>query len=170
MEDGEQGQHGLVVRRYEAQDAAATHEVFHAAVRRTAVSRYTPAQVQVWAPQEVDLEDWARRRGAAWTVVAVDGGRIVGFADLTDAGEMDMLFVHPDHARRGIATALVAEVVREAAERGVHRVDVHASRVLQPLLERLGFVLDQDHPDNRLKGQVLANATMHLDLPVEESP
>lgn len=153
------------VRGYEPADAAATREVFSAAVRRTALSHYTEGQVRAWAPDHVDLERWAQHRSAAWTVVAVEDGRVVGFADLTSAGEMDMLFVHPDAARRGIATALVTAVTAQAARRGLRRVDVRASRVLQPLLERLGFTLDADRPDNRVGAQVLPNATMHLDMP-----
>jgi putative acetyltransferase len=154
----------FMMRSYEPADAAATRKVFYAAVRRTALSHYTSAQAEAWAPDEVDLDRWAHRRAAAWTIVAIDAGDVVGFADLTDTGELDMLFVHPDSARRSIGTALVAHVVREARRRDLHQVDVRASRVLQPLLERLGFVVDEDRPCNRVGGQVLANAAMHLDL------
>lgn len=152
------------LRPYADGDAAATWQVFHAAVRRTTLAYYTPAQAAAWAPDDVDVERWAQRRARAWTIVAVAGDRVAGFADLTEAGEMDMLFVHPDHPRRGIATTLVAHVTAEATARGLARVTVHASRVLQPLLARIGFTLDQDHPHNRHGDQVLANATMHLDL------
>ncbi len=160
---------GITVRGYQPEDAPATREVFHAAVRRTALSHYAPAQVQAWAPDEVDLDRWRSRRAAAWTVVAVDAGQVVGFADLTDTGGMDMVFVHPDHARRGIATALIADIVAEATRRGLRRVDVRASRVVQPLLERLGFTVDEDGPDNHVGDQVLANAAMHLDLHGEQT-
>lgn len=160
---------GWVLRPYEPGDTAATRGVFHAAVRRTALGHYSEAQVRAWAPDEADLDRWDRRRVTATTVVAVAEGGVVGFADLTDAGEMDMLFVHPDHARRGIATALVNHVTDEARRRGMHRVDVRASRVLQPLLERLGFVVDEDRPHNRAGVQVLANAAMHLDLPATQA-
>ena len=154
------------LRPYAEGDARATWQVFHAAVRGTALSCYTPAQVAAWSPEDVDAERWARRRAAAWTIVALDGerGPVVAFADLTEAGEMDMLFVHPDHARAGIATVLVARVVEQAAWRGLERVEVHASKVLQPLLTRLGFTTDEDDVENHRDGQVLLNATMHLDL------
>jgi len=160
----------ISVREYEANDAAGTREVFHAAVRRTALSHYTRAEVEAWAPDKINLDHWGRRRAAAWTVVAVAGGELVGFADLTDAGEMDMLYVHPDHGRRGIASALVACIVREAGLRGRRQVDVRASRVLQPLLERLGFALDEDRPGNRIGDQVLPNAAMHLDINSQQTP
>jgi len=152
----------IQLRPYEAADAAATWEVFHAAVRHTARARYSAAQVAAWAPDDVDADRWARRRAAAWTLVAVIDEQVVGFADLTDAGELDMLYVHPDHAREGVATHLLTAVVTEAEHRGLSRVEVHASWVLQPLLERLGFVLDEDNPANRIGDQVLANARLHL--------
>ena len=155
------------LRPFDAADAAATWEVFHAAVRRTALAHYSSEQVAAWAPNEVDADRWARRRAAAWTRVAVKGAQVAGFADLTDAGELDMLFVHPDCAREGVATRLVVAVVTEARQRGLSRVEVRASRVLQPLLERLGFVLDEDHPDDRIGDQVLANASLHLPLRTE---
>ncbi len=154
----------IQLRRYGAADAAATWEVFHAAVRHTARARYSAAQAAAWAPDEVDADRWARRRAAAWTLVAVNDEQVVGFADLTDAGELDMLYVHPDHAREGVATRLLAAVVTEAKHRGLLRVEVRASRPLQPLLERLGFVLDEDNPANRIGDQVLANARLHLPL------
>ena len=116
----------LRVRAYAPADAVATYEVFRAAVRRTALAAYTPAQVRAWAPDEVDMDQWAARRAAAWTIVAVHGGHVVGFADLTDAGVMDMIFVHPDHARAGIAATLVARVVDRATRRGLERIEVHA--------------------------------------------
>jgi putative acetyltransferase len=158
------------LREYRATDAGWTREVFRAAVRRTALSHYTPAQVEAWAPADMDLDRWGHRRDAAWTVVAVVADQVVGFADLTDSGEMDMLFVHPDHGRRGIAAALVASVVHEAHRRGLRRVDVQASRVLQPLLERLGFTLDEDRPDNRVGDVVVPNAAMHLAIGDEQTP
>ncbi len=160
---------GTTVRGYEPQDAAATPGVFRAAVRRTALSHDAPAQVRAWAPDGVDLDRWGHRRATAWTVVDVDEGDVVGFADLTEAGEMDVLLVHPDHARRGIATTLVADVVLEATRRGPRRIDVHASRVLRPLLERLASTTDEDRPDHRIGDQVLANAAMHLDLHGEQA-
>ena len=152
------------LRPYEPADAAATWKVFHAAVRSTALACYSAEQVAAWAPDDVDADRWAHRRAAAWTLVAVHNGQVAGFTDLTDAGELDMLYVHPEHARRGVATCLVAGVVTEARRRGLLRLDVRASRVLQPLLERFGFVLDEDIPDNRIGDQVLANARLHLDL------
>src|SRR4051794_76673 len=104
----------LLIRRYEATDAGDTWQVFRAAVHGTASRDYTPEQIQAWAPPTVDEARWHKRRSAARTYVACLNGAVVGFSDFTDDGLLDMLFVHPDVGRRGVARALITHILREA--------------------------------------------------------
>ena len=157
----------VTLRPYRDTDAEPTWQVFHAAVRVTAAKDYTPEQLEAWSPGEVDLEAWGRRRAAAWTVVAVEGDRVVGFSDLTDDGVLDMLFVHPDAGGQGVARMLVEAVLAEARRRGLARVATHASRTARPAFERLGFVVDRENVDNTTRGVRVPNFDMHLDLPAE---
>lgn len=155
----------MELRRYRPDDAAATWRVFYDAVHRTAAADYSPEQIAAWAPDDADLDAWRARRAASWTIVAVVDGRVAGFSDLTDDAVLDMLFVHPDAARRGVARALVDAVVAEARHRGVARLTVRASRTARPAFERFGFVVDAERPDNEVRGIVVPNFAMHLDLP-----
>ncbi|GAA3882774.1 GNAT family N-acetyltransferase [Tessaracoccus defluvii] len=157
----------VTLRPYRDTDAEPTWQVFHAAVRVTGAMDYTPEQLEAWSPDEVNLEAWGRRRAAAWTLVAVDGDRVVGFSDLTDDGVLDMLFVHPDVGGQGVARLLVEAVLGEARRRGLTRVVTHASRTARPAFERLGFVIDRENPDNWTRGVRVPNFDMHLDLPAE---
>ena len=157
------------LRPYRDTDAEPTWQVFHAAVRVTAAADYTPEQVEAWSPDEVDLEAWGRRRAAAWTVVAVQRERVVGFSDLTDDGVLDMLFVHPDVGGRGMARMLVEAVLEEARRRGVSRVVTHASRTARAAFERLGFVVDRENAENWTRRVRVPNYDMHLDLPAQVS-
>ncbi|MET4704722.1 hypothetical protein [Frigoribacterium sp. UYMn621] len=70
------------IRPYRPEDAAGTLDAFRRAIRVTASADYTAAQVAAWAPDEIDLAAWARRRSATDTRV---------------------MFVHPEFGRRGIA-------------------------------------------------------------------
>jgi putative acetyltransferase len=150
---------GLVIRPYEPWDARATWRVFHDAVHGTASRDYTPAQLRAWAPAEIDEERWHRARSASHTRVACLDGAVVGFSDFTDDGVLDMLFVHPAAGGRGVARALVARVLREAAAAGHHRLVTHASATARPVFERSGFrVLAAREVERR--GQVLANVEM----------
>lgn len=153
----------MVLRRYEPADADATWRVFHAAVHGTASRDYDPAQVRAWAPEHPD-EGWAARRAAATTFVACVDGAVVGFSDVTDAGVLDMLFVHPGAGGRGVARALVERVLREAAAAGHERVVTRASLTARPVFERFGFGVDAERVVER-RGQRLRGSEMSIRLP-----
>ncbi|ROQ40039.1 putative acetyltransferase [Frondihabitans sp. PhB188] len=124
----------MELRAYLPEDAAATLAVFRRAIRVTAAGDYTPAQIEAWASDDIDGGDWAARRLASATVVAVAEGRVVGFSDVDDSGCIDMLFVDPAVARRGVASRLLESL-------GDGPRSVHASRTARPFFERHGFVV-----------------------------
>lgn len=152
------------VRRYRSCDAQATADVFRAAVLRTAAHYYSSAQLEAWISGSEDLAGWDQRRSAAWTVVAEIDGRVVGFADLTAEGVLDMLFVHPDRGRQGVGRALVEVVLGKARRRGLQRVRTRASRAGRPAFTRLGFVVDAINLDNTIRGVRVPNFDMHIVL------
>lgn len=71
----------ISVRPYVADDGVPTWLVFQAAVRRTAVRDYSEEQVRAWAPDETDTDKWAGYRAAAYTFVACDEERVVGYTE-----------------------------------------------------------------------------------------
>ncbi|WP_159621072.1 GNAT family N-acetyltransferase [Ruania rhizosphaerae] len=142
-------------------DATATFDVFQAAIRQTAASVYAPDQVEAWAgPARTDLTTWDMRRRKAATLVAEVEGVVVGFADLTPDGLVDMVFVHPRAGGRGIARALLTAVMHDARAWGLTELRTFASRSAQPAFERLGFVVVADRPDNMVRGVAVPNAEM----------
>lgn len=138
---------GVILRDYESADGQATLDVFLEAIRQTASGDYSPAQIAVWARDDIDVETWAAKRSAAGTIVAVVDDAVAGFTDLDDSGYIDMMFVAPWFARRGIASALLDRVFELASERGVDELSVHASLTARPFFERHGFsVIEEQHP------------------------
>lgn len=129
------------IRPYESTDARATRDVFLRAVRVTASTDYTPAQLAAWAPSDVDLDAWAVKRGSAGTVVATVNDRVVGFTDCDDDGYIDMMFVDPDVARRGVASALLEHLRARAISRGVLALTTHASVTARAFFEAHGFTV-----------------------------
>lgn len=155
-----------VLRPYRSpDDAAVTLATYRTAVRVTAGRFYEPQQIAAWlGPDDVDVDAWDARRGAAWTVVAEVDGRVVGFSDLLPDGLVDMLFVHPHAGRRGVARALLDAVEREARARGVTELRTFASRAARPVLERHGFTVVVDRVDNTARGVVVPNYEMRRRL------
>ncbi len=85
----------MLIRPARAEDAAAVHQVLLAAGRAAWSDIFDTTE---WRPS-VELHD------AFW--VAEDDGRIVGFAAVKpEAGELDLLHVHPDAWGTGVAGLL----------------------------------------------------------------
>ena len=91
-------------------------------------------------------------------------GRVAGFADFLDDGLLDMLFVHPDFGRRGVARLLVDRVQQEAAAAGLSTLRTYASRTARPAFERFGFWVVVARPDNVVDGHVVPNYEMRATL------
>jgi putative acetyltransferase len=155
------------LRAYRDEDCGATRAVFERAVRLTAAGDYSDEQVEAWAPSDFnasDLADWGVERAAARTVVAAEGDELLGFSDLVDGRVLDMLYVDPSAGRRGIATALLTEIVSLARYAGVPEIETYASLTARPLFERHGFeVIEEREPS--VRGVVMTNFRMRLLLP-----
>lgn len=76
--------------------------------------------------------------------VAQRGDRVVGFATIIthegDDAELEGLFVEPAEWRKGIGTALVRAIEREAQAWGANRLHVIANRDVRGFYEANGFV------------------------------
>ena len=161
----------VLIRPYRDTDARATRAVFERAVRVTAAAHYATEQLAAWVPDDpagAVLDDWAARRTAVTTWVAVIDDSVVGFTDLdVETGYLDMLFVDPDAGRRGVGSALIRQVLDEARAVGLREVTVQASRTAQPVFERHGFVVVREQRVER-RGVLIENAVMRipLDAPV----
>jgi putative acetyltransferase len=131
------------VRDYRDEDRAPTRQVFERAVRVTAFGDYSREQVEAWAPVDIDeaaMEAWGAARASAQTVVAVEGGEVLGFSDLVGGAVLDMLYVDPRAGRRGVATALLDRVLALAREAGAETIETDASITARPFFEHHGFV------------------------------
>ncbi|NMM99564.1 acetyltransferase, GNAT family [Bifidobacterium sp. DSM 109958] len=152
----------FLIRKYRSDDAAATLAAFRRSVVGLASHDYDPEQIRTWAGQAGDLRQWDERRSSADTWVAVPEGNanaLAGFIDVDGNGYIDMLFVDPDYARCGAASALLARVARRAAEQGAGELSVHTSITARPFFERRGFrVVQVRHP--MIEGMSFVNYLM----------
>ena len=108
----------LTIRRAEASDAQAIGAVFDAAVREGWKYMGELAAHPMFPPEEWD-DDVARHTPPNAMLVATnETDQVIGFTAVHPAeGEMYLLFVHPDHAGRGVGKALLDaahEILRSA--------------------------------------------------------
>lgn len=129
----------IVIRSYESADAASLVELFRASVHGIAVRDYDPSQVRAWAPDVIDQEKFGQRCASKSTWVANIEDRIAGFSDLEPDGHVDMLYVHPEFQRRGVARALLQHIETAARAMNLPRLYAEASITARPTFEAIGF-------------------------------
>lgn len=122
-------------------DAAALAALFRAAVTTLAASRYDAAQRAEWVTAADDLAAFDARLARGTTLIAVHAGASVAFGQLCPADHIEMLYVAPDWARRGLATALIARLEALAREQGADVLSTDASALARPVFARAGFSL-----------------------------
>lgn len=123
------------------QDAVDQAEVFHHAIMRGAAGHYDLDQREAWAcalPR--DPGAWVMRQLRYRTLVADLDRRCVGFCELDlPHGRISMLYVWPSLQGRGIGACLLAAALDQARAEKLAHLDIDASLVLAPRLERLGW-------------------------------
>ncbi|MFD8707106.1 GNAT family N-acetyltransferase [Kitasatospora sp. NPDC059648] len=106
--------------------------------------------------EELTLDAAAVERAS--TVVAEDGGRVLGFAALTGAppsGELDMLFVEPDRIGGGIGRALFEHVREQARAAGLRRFTIDSDPNAEPFYLAMGATRIGSTPSGSVPGREL---------------
>jgi len=151
------------IRRARVEEARPIGILFRDSVRTISRRDYSQAQVEAWAPETVDLEHWAERIRQIYFIVAVLDGEIAGFAGLYGTDHLDLLYVGKDHQSRGVASALLGDIEREARARGAVRLATEASLTARPFMERRGFRIVRQQ-EVAYNGQAFINFVMEKDL------
>ena len=113
--------------------------LFYDSVHSVASKDYNPQQLDRWAPAKADVTSWTQRLNNNLCKVAVLNNVIVGFAELTDEGHVDTMYVHKDHQRKGVADRLLHQLLTVAADRNYVVVTTEASITAKPFFEKNGF-------------------------------
>ena len=149
------------IRDVERDDLHAIMEIYHAAVHGLTSEHYDDAQRQAWAPEglRTDVEHWRNRLGEREILIGVREGVPAGFCAFTLAGHVDLLFTHPEHARCGVARALLEEAEKRMRRVGTIQARTGASRLSRPLFEKLGY-LDVGEDVTEVRGARLPHTNM----------
>lgn len=146
------------LRPYLPADAPLCAAIFRAAIEELTVDDYSESQREAWAVGGEDIAAFGARLAASLTLVAVIDGGPVGFACLK-GDVVDMLFVAPATAGRGVGAMLLDALSKLAAARGVKKLTSEVSDTARPIFERHGFVAERRNIV-RKGDEWLANTTM----------
>ena len=121
-------------------DTMALRELFAQSIEELTQDDYDDDQRLAWIEQAEDATAFAKRLGEATTLIVHSGGEALGFASLTkDNKTLDMLYVHPHHARQGVGAALCDAMEKIARARGAETLSVDASETAVLFFEARGY-------------------------------
>ena len=154
------------LRRALVSDREAIRDLHTSSIRTLCRDFYSAEQIEAWSgflkPESyrLILEDTGRH---VW--VAEVSGALAGFGQLNPVSrELEALYVHPDHAGRGIGRALLSHLEGLARKAGVASLRLTATLNAVPFYERSGWVVASRGMHTHPSGLALACAFMTRDL------
>jgi putative acetyltransferase len=140
-------------------DAQKLAALFRASVEELAREDYSEAQVEAWAALAADEAAFAEKLAGELTIVALVEGEIAGFASLKGADTLDMLYVHPAFARRGVGTGLCEAMEKLAGARKAPVLTAEVSDCAQSFFAARNYAA-QKRNMVFVGDEVLGNTTM----------
>ncbi|OAB44333.1 GNAT family N-acetyltransferase [Paenibacillus glacialis] len=156
----------MEIRKFRDSDMSQIISLFYDTVHTVNKQHYTQAQLDVWAPRDEEalkLTTWKDSFNHNVTYIAEINGIIVGFADMSQEGHLDRLYIHKDFQRQGIASLLVNTLELEARRQGLLAMDTEASITAKPFFEHHGYRVTEQQVVER-RGVTLSNFKMIKNL------
>jgi len=151
------------IQKFTPADTGAMIALFYRSVHEVACQHYSPAQLDAWAPRDMNAEAWRHRCQNRQTWLAWEKDTLAGFLELEDDGHLDLLYVSPDYQRCGVARQLYQKAENHAYETGITLLFVEASLSARGFFESRGFKMISSQKVSR-NGETLINFKMEKDL------
>jgi putative acetyltransferase len=132
----------VTIREMRPEDARHFLEIHHAAVRGIAAKDYATSVIEAWARPITDeaIERFLANRDREVRLVAETDGTVVGIgAIVVNNSELRACYVAPSAARRGVGSALVAEIEQIAREHRLDHLELESSITAEPFYAALGY-------------------------------
>lgn len=135
-------------------DTTEMKELFCSTVLNINIKDYTKEEVEDWASCGENADRWKELISENRYIGAFDrDNRLVGFSSMNKDGYLHSMFVHKDCQGRGVATSLLSEVEKIAADFGVTEITSEVSITARPFFEKRGYnvIKEQRHKAKKLE-------------------
>jgi len=129
----------FLVRKGEINDLAEPQKLFVDTIASICTADYDKQQIEVWTSGIDNKQRWDEIMIKKFVLVAQQADKIVGFATLDNGNYIDLLYVHKDHQRQGIAQRLLDDITIEAGRLKQMKLTSDVSKTARPFFEKNGF-------------------------------
>jgi putative acetyltransferase len=139
----------MVVRKLRRDDVGQIARLYYDTVRAVNARDYSAEQIQAWAPAVYTDDYWLDRFASRCVFVVDAGNTIAGFAEYQTGGHIDCFYVHEAWQRRGLGSALLDRIEREAVANGDTVLFADVSITARPFFSTRSFqvrrMLDREY-------------------------
>ena len=149
----------MTIRIGNIDDLNELQQLFVDTVKFVCKADYNDKQVDVWTSGIENKQRWQDILTNQFVIVAQDKDKITGFCTLDKGNYLDLLYIHKDFQRQGIAYKLYSDIEKEAKRQGQNKLTSGVSKTAKPFFEKIGFRVLSEQKVN-LKGVELTNYKM----------
>lgn len=149
----------MIIRQANADDLEEILNLFVDTINNTCKNDYTKEQIEVWTSSVQNEKKWESKIRTQYFIVAELNKEIVGFGSLENENYIDLIYVHKDHLRKGIANQILDSLKNKAQEYGNKNLTSDVSETARPFFERNGFSVVKENEFD-LRGVVISNYRM----------
>ncbi len=131
----------LQIRKGVLSELSEIQNLFSETITFVCQNDYDQRQIEVWKSSIENIERWQSLIQNQYFIVAELKDKIVGFASLDKGNYIDVLFVHKDFQRMGIAQKLFIELENEAKRLNSYVLTSDVSKTAKAFFESNGFAV-----------------------------
>lgn len=129
----------IIIRTALLQDLSEMQTLFVETINFICKKDYTLEQINAWTSSIENTQRWVDKLTSQYFLVATLNNKIVGYASLEKKDYLDILYVHKDFQRIGIANELYSNIEAEAINLGARILTSDVSITAKPFFDKKGF-------------------------------
>lgn len=131
----------MELRQANIEDLGELTTLFKETIQTVNTADYNPEQIKVWSAGSQRIKRWENRIYNQYFILALIDGLIVGMSSLSVDGYLDLMYVHKNYQRQGIAQKLYKAIEQKAQKQQNAKITVDVSITAKPFFEQMGFDL-----------------------------
>lgn len=129
----------LTIRIAQISDLEVILKLFSDTISSVCKDDYSQRELEVWKSSANNVEHWQNLILQQYFLVGEMDDQIVGFASLEQGNYVDLLYVHQDFQKQGIAQKLYNEIEKKAFSLNSNILTADVSKTAKSFFERNGF-------------------------------
>ena len=129
----------IIIRKGGLGDLLELQQLFVDTVSNVCQTDYDSKQIKAWTSSTQNKTRWQDILTNQFVLVAQDKEIITGFCTLDNRNYIDLLYVHKDYQRKGIAHKLYLDIEQEAKRQLQTELTSDVSKTARLFFEKVGF-------------------------------